>query len=483
MLAPLVLIHRPSKAGATLAAGPRSAVWVTLIVGALLLAGVVLGAMLWAGTATHEFVPPGAPGATPEWQVRQFSLAEAWYGWAGRGALLEIVKLIVLTALPLTLAFAALAWVQLPLLHRSGSAAASYRRAFAVAVSAVGVVLLLAAVFAALSAWGDNLRDRLFDSIAGSNVYFWLWVVARQVVLVSFSWLLIGWLACAGRAVRGAVELRPGPPLPHCVTCRYDLTHVPENNLCPECGQDIRITTVAGPAARCAQCGYDLMHVPADGRCPECGFATDLSLRPGLDRPGWDWQIRRGYGNWVAASFQVIFHPDRFYRKLRVWWPEGEAVTFARWHYVLIGLLAAAWMCLCMLTLVGVVPALVSVVYAGLAGLTCALLGWCMHRGVAAVVASWWLARGAFPDFYPVWQVIRYEAAFLWVFCAFNGLLITSLMLFDSWMTQAWNAVFSSGLVGEPVEMLCTFCGNVALFAAWLWRYGRARRAVQWANF
>ena len=183
------------------------------------------------------------------------------------------------------------------------------------------------------------------------------------------------------------------------------------------------------------------------GAAPSAASRSSVSLRPGVDRPGCAWQIWRGSRNWLAATFRVIVNPDRFYRRLRVWWPDEPARASARWQLVLMALLGTLWGVLCMLFTGGlpVWPAVPG--YAVLWGVGIPLVGWIVHRVVGATVASWWLMRGTFPDFYPVWQVIRYETAYLWVFCVFNGALTTTMVMFGgSWMTDLWNGLFLDGL-------------------------------------
>ncbi|MGA2499327.1 MAG: hypothetical protein ABSH20_16430 [Tepidisphaeraceae bacterium] len=89
-------------------------------------------------------------------------------------------------------------------------------------------------------------------------------------------------------------------------------------------------------ALLCEACGYNLTGVPRDGLCPECGQAIAESL-PSLRRPPvWETAERPGYRQWLATSSAVILHTNRFFRQLA---PRGDmerAARFARWHELLV---------------------------------------------------------------------------------------------------------------------------------------------------
>ncbi|MCA9294160.1 MAG: hypothetical protein KDA20_10140 [Phycisphaerales bacterium] len=72
-----------------------------------------------------------------------------------------------------------------------------------------------------------------------------------------------------------------------CVTCGYDLIHVPIEGVCPECGTEAYRSTGVMIAARdglvvgdatCGSCGYDLRGLPAHGACPECASPIRPSI-------------------------------------------------------------------------------------------------------------------------------------------------------------------------------------------------------------
>ena len=92
-------------------------------------------------------------------------------------------------------------------------------------------------------------------------------------------------------------------------------------------------------ALLCEACGYNLTGVPREGRCPECGVAIAESL-PSLRRPpAWERAERPDYRQLLATSRAVIFHPSRFFRQLT---PHGDLArsgAFARRHELFVCIL------------------------------------------------------------------------------------------------------------------------------------------------
>lgn len=111
------------------------------------------------------------------------------------------------------------------------------------------------------------------------------------------------------------------------------------------------------------------------------------------------------------------------------------------------------------------------------------LAGWLTHRFVAAVVSTWWFARDMLPRPQVACVVLVYETAFLWVFCLYNSVLLTSFFLFDKWMTELLGRQFWNNLFNAPTEPLVLLGGNAALILYWLRRYHRCLQAVRWANY
>ena len=231
----------------------------------------------------------------------------------------------------------------------------------------------------------------------------------------------------------------------------------------------------------CEGCGYDLSHQPSDGRCPECGLAVAVSVLPWRRRTFCDWGNRGHRATWWATTAAVLLAPRRFYTALCVRMPGLAARRFARRHYLAVGTATAVWVfCL------GLSDDLLGdeeyLFFCCVVSLVVPLLGWVTHRGVGAVAATGWIWSGTLRDFRPARKVLAYETTYLWVFCLYNGLLITSLIQDSGWMVGVFSG-FTYRLVGLSPEVAAFAFGNGALCLVWLWRFRTAIRAVRWANF
>jgi len=125
------------------------------------------------------------------------------------------------------------------------------------------------------------------------------------VVLVSIAWLVWAWLRAIG--VERKVETIVRPPL-------------------------------------CEFCGYDLTTMPMESRCPECGRNIVDSL--GADaRPGAPWEFRNHIGlsnAWWRTIREVIRRPDDFGHRLQACEPRTDYRSFVALHLPFVFLIAAA---------------------------------------------------------------------------------------------------------------------------------------------
>ncbi|GEM_PF-1721526 len=445
--APYRFIFQPRRAAATMVAGPRWAAWLALGVGIILIVCLTVGATLWSKTVTVEWDAASDAAGLPIPILQERSLEEAWAQWRGESAAAAAVRALLYGGIPVLLSAAFMAWLQLPRVHRSGRTGASLLRAFFGVVSGIGLLVLLVALLGAVGAVVQNNQDR---QMGAASVAMLPEVFSFVVALGYFAAVLglIFWVECACVGARDS-----GP--------------------------------TGSPSPRCERCGYDLTHVPASGRCPECGTDVQAMLVPGMRRPGCSWEESPGALTWRDASLALLFRPSSFYARLQVWTSDTMARRFAAWHYIVLFVGATLWGNLVAWRMWGAMSTLWSavVVYALVIPLSCLLAGWGIQRLLAAVVGSVWLVGGTMPDFRPIWKVLSYETAYLWVFVVYDGLLMTSLFLFGDWMSALVVSITGTTTFRGVPESLAVLLGNGVLCALWLWRYRLACDAVRWANF
>ena len=188
---------------------------------------------------------------------------------------------------------------------------------------------------------------------------------------------------------------------------------------------------------------------------------------------------------WWLATWQIVFTPGRFYRRLRMRGRAGRDQAFASWTYRAIVAGALLWV-----LAVAVYDSrnplrpdwLMLVSICSFFSVAAAIGCWIGHRIIAAAVFTWWALRSPLPDGRWAAKVIAYESAFLWVFCTFWGLLVTSFMLFDEWISRSL-APHARWFLLAPAEFWVVVLGTCGLGAVWLWRYRIAYRAIRWSNF
>lgn len=451
---PLWGLMRPRAAAASLATMSGPAFAALLALSLCVYAAVLIGLMLWGQTMTEVWVPApvtpptSAPGGYPVYwggstELRQRTLAEVWVewraeaiaGWFGPAEL--TLALVVVLGLALIVL---LAWLNLPFVHRSGSVWWSYKRAFRAAAGALWPLTGLTFVC------GATFIIREHASLGG--VYSGAMLADPGVVLMVLIsgavWLLVWWLRGAVRGIE-----------------------IPAPDLCLP--------------PRCEGCGYDLTHRAADGLCTECGLPQAESLDPARNRPGSTWARRKNLVTWTATVGTVLLQPRRFYRKLRLRTPLAPDSGFAAVTFVLVACGALLWAGFSVwisALLSSPPPGDVAIVVAGMVSLG-TFACWLGHRVIAALVVTSWLAQTALPDFRWAAKVITYETSFLWVFCAFWGLMFSSLMVFENWISRllGLSGFFPAG------EFLTIAGGTLLLAAIWIVRYTIAYRAIRWSNF
>ncbi|MCO6436886.1 MAG: hypothetical protein J5J06_07350 [Phycisphaerae bacterium] len=233
----------------------------------------------------------------------------------------------------------------------------------------------------------------------------------------------------------------------------------------------------------CEGCGYDLTHKPSDGRCPECGMRVEESLTPGLRRPGSAWQRNKGLFSFLQTTIRILRLGPKAYESMRARNPDSAIESFGRGHYLLIGVAAALWVYCCFRTIPDGPPNGILFMFTMSALTVVPLAGWVTHRFVGAVVTAGWMIQGMLDRPHVVSTVHAGETVFLWVFCLYNGVLITSYALFDDWIAKWLGRAAANFFLGTPPEGAVLLVGSGLLILFWMRRYHRCLSAARWANY
>ncbi len=468
--APWIGLVRPSKAGALLANSSGWSFGVVLHVHVTMTICLVLLVLAWHDSVRVSFTGTG------EGQAYSIRDAKTVYAALEERPIFEVLRsmhdpnefdpidVVVLLVLVISIGLTLfLAWLRLADHHEGGSAWRSYFRGWKCLFALIGFVWLVEALIWVPITMLDHLNARMtvgevpiipwLRSLAQS---FWNTPFSVAVNMVAVLWVFFA----SGRAVRGG--RKPISPTQF--------------------------------APMCEGCGYDLSHQGRDTRCPECGRDVHISLTAGLVRRPTTWEFQGPTTQtFLKTSYEVLTSMVSRYSSMEVRSAETQAEHFRGIHYFLISLGAALWGFTCMFVSLRTRPPAIQrsqeedFVEAALGALLVFLLAsiipWIVQRVLAALAYTWWLIRKSLPD--PRWsrKVLAYETVYLWLFCCFNGTLVTSFIIFGAWITESFGEEFSRALVGEPPETLLMFIGNAILCVLWLYRYYLAMKAIRWANF
>lgn len=443
VLAPWRWMFSPRRAGAALAGGSPPAVAASFLTSAILCAAVIFAIILATLMLRERMVVDNTvrPGVHYELETR--SAADLLDEWRGRGLLGEFSLLTLVGVFVLSGMVGAMAVVQWPIVHAGGARARSLGRTYAAVVSVGGLVVVLLAVWGFVLVQLENAETRMF--VRGATPYFLLWFQLPKVILGSAALALLTWWI--GRA---------------CMGSRRDE---------PECD--------APPV--CEGCGYNLTHLPESGRCTECGLEVARSLTPGDPRCGPAWEARPTARTFLRTVRSIIFEPSRFYGALRLRSPEAPARRFAVLQYLLIGLGAGLWLATAATLKGWYARDLVALIMLPMVmSLAAPLLGWLTHRGVAALTMGYCFVGSELPHPSYARKIVAWESAFLWTFCAYDGCLVSTLIMFNGNLGPVLSGVT---ILGVPLDALLIAGGNGALVLLWLHRYRTIVRRVRWANY
>lgn len=234
---------------------------------------------------------------------------------------------------------------------------------------------------------------------------------------------------------------------------------------------------------RCEQCGYDLTHMPESGLCPECGFSAVDSTTPGALRRPRGGKMARDLAAYLNTLESLIRDPAAFYRSIPTRSGLDVALQFANTNYISAGVLASVWLVTCA-TLDSAVHHLSElVIMIGMPLMMAPSAGWGINRIVAALVTTVALRRHHVTNPVTPRIIVAYESVGLWLLCGFNGVMVTTFFIADNWMSNLFGVRRIWFLGGVPPEFAAMVGGNLCVLAVLIRRYITAFRATRWANF
>lgn len=229
-------------------------------------------------------------------------------------------------------------------------------------------------------------------------------------------------------------------------------------------------------ALLCEYCGYNLTGLPQEGRCPECGRPVADSLPHWRGPCAWE-QARSSadLGRFIRTSAAVLFRPSRFYRTLATRLDSPRGRLFGRIYLLVASILfatAAAFHLDWFLKLTGTrFPLAISWVLLvvlcdgfliGVTSLASRLTTWeATYRGLRLPLGV--VQRGM--DFHAIHYL-------------FPGLVAATTVLGYQWLLYHGHLGADSGSV-----YLYVLCGLIILFAGYLFQtYWIAMRNMMYAN-
>lgn len=461
LAAPWLGILRPSLAGAWMANGSRAAFSSSFLLGLALLTLLHFGLQLWSQTYQLDWSGvTGGGGAASRPVLHETPLDEAWTRWR-KAAGFEPLLAVAVIVIPVVLVSAGvLAWLLLPEVHAGGAIWPSYKRAFCGVAGSVGFLTLGSLLIGSAVNFAQQRHYRQYATAGFSSdrVLDPIMCIVTAMLIAGGIWPF--WLARAARGARGSET--PAQIPPRCEACGYDLTHVPDSGICPECGVDVT--------------GF---LTPQGGRC-----GTDYENR-------WGW--RHTADPWLRSTFKALFTPSRFYSQLQLRTPEEPARRFAAWHFAAVGCCAFIWSIILSYREITHYRTLaISERFLHVATETLCLsimvamltlvAAWLLHRFVAAVEYTHWLFTGSLAD--PRWarKIAAYEAVYLWPAGILTGLLITNFKEDLGWIPVRWLRPLTM-FFGMPTEVSAFLLLIGLLALVWMWRYQLAMRRIRYSNF
>lgn len=237
----------------------------------------------------------------------------------------------------------------------------------------------------------------------------------------------------------------------------------------------------------CLWCGYNLSTIPLESRCPECGQAVVNSLGDGA-QPGAAWETHRSVGKlaaWRQTWREAVRDPIAFGRSLRLDEPGTDHRLFLLLHLVAIFFVGVAGLTAGVAHSAnpgqqppGWAIVLLAVFVFGLACTLGALLVACFSASLVGWIISLRAKRNLFPA---SMQVAAYTMPFLVAWTFFGAVIVNCVIHLNM------NGLFviaqeATGLHADALSFFFVFLSNLTCGLIYLWIIARATNAARFAN-
>ncbi len=247
-----------------------------------------------------------------------------------------------------------------------------------------------------------------------------------------------------------------------------------------------RSTIAIARPPHCEACGYNLSTIPMESRCPECGEPVIASLGPGA-RPGTPWQRRRTIGGWIAwwqTNGEAIQRPQAFGRLPQLTTGATDHRVFAAWHLPILFAIGAMTMPILYYVIeeeniyvepeaAFIVPTVIgSLCVFGAVGMTL------LSAAVVGLLVSLSQKRNLLPG---AIQVSSYLMTYLTAWCLFGACLGVAVALMDK---KEWFDVveLKTGIESEVAATLIWVVPNVVIGVHYFTLVARGIAGTRYAN-
>lgn len=237
----------------------------------------------------------------------------------------------------------------------------------------------------------------------------------------------------------------------------------------------------------CEACGYNLSTIPMESRCPECGEPVIASLGPD-SRRGPSWLRRQEIGTWRAwaqTSMQALTQPDALGRQLWTISPGADHRRFVAMHLLSMFLVGACSIATFSFVETGQNPFVANPEAVYIAGpvlgslFTLGALGlMSLAANVIGLTHSFREKRNLMPG---SMQIAAYLSPYLTLsllFALFSGVVF--FLLAETWYLQGLADLW--GIDRELLAFMMWLLPNLVWFFGYFVLVGRGTRSTRYAN-